>query len=294
MKLRSRPALAWAAAIVMIAVSTACGSVAPAPSDTSAAPGATATVKTTPSSTPASKCTPPTDAVAPPRHSTVSGSIQVLAAASLTGAFTDLAAAFEKTEPAAKVATSFGASSALVARIHEGAPADVLATADTETMGRAVDDHDVGEPVDFTCNTMAILTAPGNPLHIENLADLGRSGVRFTLCAEPVPCGHLARKVLADAGVDAEPVGSEANVKAVVAKVTSGEVDAGIVYVTDARAAADAASSVTIPASVNVTTAYPIAVTSDADRPATARAFIDFVRSPAGQKILDGHGFGRH
>src|SRR5690606_37380035 len=137
-----------------------------------------------------------------------------------------------------------------------------------------------------------ILTAKSNPLRIEGLADLARSDVRFALCAAPVPCGHLGREVLDRAGVDAEPVGSEANVKAVVAKVVSGEVDAGIVYVTDARAVAREASSVPIPAAENVVASYPIAVTTDADRPRAARAFVAFVRSPDGQKILASHGFG--
>jgi molybdate transport system substrate-binding protein len=278
----SRPARSGALLVALVIGAAACGSVTDPASHAS----------TTTTTAASSRCTPPADPRAAPRRRPVSGSIRVLAAASLTDVFADLASAFEESEPAAKVATSFGASSDLVARIHQGATADVLATADTETMDRAVGAGDVAAPLTFTCNTMTILTARGNPLHIEHLADLGRSDVRFALCAEAVPCGHLAREVLRHAGVDASPVGSVANVKAVVAKVTSGEVDAGIVYVTDARAVADTASSVTIPASVNVTTAYPIAVTRDADRPGAARAFVDFVRSAAGQKILDGHGFG--
>lgn len=270
------------ALFVLVSSVTACGSVSDS-SSASIAPSAT---------TSAEDCPPPVDTLPQRRADGVSGQIRVLAAASLTGSFGDLAAAFERAEPAVKVATSFGASSSLVARIHEGAPADVLATADTETMAHAVDAHDVRPPVTFTCNSMTILTAKGNPLDITGLADLGRPDVRFALCAEVVPCGRLGRAVLTNAGVDAEPAGSEANVKAVVAKVISGELDAGIVYATDALAAGDAASSVDIPTSVNVTTAYEIAVTSVADRPEAARAFVDFVRSPAGQEILDADGFG--
>jgi len=260
----------------------ACGSVADS---------GTGATSSHPTSGASATCDPSTTA-APPSPRKLTGHLRVLAAASLTGAFGDLARAFERAHPNVTVSPSFGASPSLVAKVHEGAPADVLATADPATMDDAVDDGDVRAPTTFTCNTMTILTAKGTPLHIRALADLARSDVRFALCAAPVPCGHLAREVLARAGVDAEPVGSEANVKTLVAKVVSGEVDAGIVYVTDARAVADDASSVPIPARHNVVTSYPIAVTTDADRPRTARAFVDFVRSPQGQRILASHGFG--
>lgn len=261
---------------------TACGSVTESNAATTSTPSATPDATT---------CRPATLA-APPRSPQLTGHVRVLAAASLTGAFRALARAFERAHPNVTVSPSFGASSSLVAKVHEGAPADVLATADPATMDDAVDDGAVRAPTTFTCNTMTILTGKGNPLHIEGLAGLARSDVRFALCAAPVPCGHLAREVLARAGVDAEPVGSEANVKTVVAKVVSGEVDAGIVYVTDARAVAHDAASVPIPAHQNVVTSYPIAVTTDAARPGTARAFVAFVRSIDGQRILASFGFG--
>ncbi|HET8929257.1 MAG TPA: molybdate ABC transporter substrate-binding protein [Acidimicrobiales bacterium] len=244
-------------------------------------------------------CEPAAGAATLPAKTAVHGTVRVLAAASLTGAFAELADAFEATYPGARVATSFGASSDLVARIHQGAPADVLATADTETMDLAADPPDgsrgdVATPVTLTCNTMMIITARGNPLHITSLADLARPDVRFALCAEPVPCGRLGRQVLHDAGVDARPVGSEANVKAVVAKVIAGEVDAGIVYVTDARVARPRASSVAIPAQNNVVTTYPIAVARDADNATAARAFVTFATGPTGRSILRSYGFGPH
>lgn len=289
MKSTRRSAAACAFAAVLLIGATACGAASDTTAPTSPVSAASVTTANIPA---AADCAPSTDGAALPRASQVTGSIRVLAAASLTGAFGDLVTAFDKAYPDAKVATSFGASSDLVAQIHQGAPADVLATADTETMADATKANDVTTPVTFTCNTMTILTAKGNPLKINSLADLARSDVRFTLCAEPVPCGRLGREVLANADVDAKPVGSEANVKAVVAKVTSGEVDAGIVYVTDAQAAAKDASSVAIPSSVNVVTAYPIAVTRNAGAPATAKAFVAFVRSAQGQKILSSYGFG--
>lgn len=266
--------------VVLSAATVACGSGAEATSGTSrAAEDSTA-------------CPPSSPSAALPAPADVRGHLRVLAAASLTGAFGSLAKAFSVTFPDAEVATSFGASSDLVARIHEGAPADVLATADTTTMATAVANGDVTHPATFTCNTMTILTAKGDPLGIRGLADLARHDVRFALCAAPVPCGRLGREVLANARVDATPVGSEANVEALVAKVTSGEIDAGIVYVTDAKAAKGEASSVAIPASANVTTAYPIAVTTQTDEGSTARAFVDFVRSPQGRRILRSYGFG--
>ncbi len=285
----TRPLTMLAVLVALLIGAGACGSTP----DTSTPTSAPASSATTPDARPtATDCPPSSSDVALPDAAEVSGSIRVMAAASLTGAFDDLATAFEEAYPDTQVETSFGASSDLVAQLDQGSPADVLATADTSTMDDATEAGNVTTPAMFTCNTMTILTAPGNPLEIEHLDDLARSDVRFTLCAEPVPCGHLGREVLANAGVDAQPVGSEANVKAVVAKVTSGEVDAGIVYVTDAAAAADEASQVSIPEAVNVTTAYPIAVTGDADDPETAEVFSTFVRSAEGQEILASYGFG--
>lgn len=244
-------------------------------------------------------CEPVVGTGPPPGPDTVKGHIRVLAAASLTDAFGELAEKFERTQPDAKVDLSFGASSNLVAQVHAGAPADVLATADTTTMDLAVDPPgrsrpDVDTPVTLTCNAMTIITAPGNRLHITSLEDLARHDVRFVLCAAPVPCGRLGREVLRHAGIDARPVGSEADVTAVVAKVASGEVDAGIVYITDARDARGTTDEVPIPASQNITTTYPIAVTRDSGDPRAARAFIAFATSPAGQRILHEHGFGTH
>lgn len=272
-------------------VTTACGST---PS-----PGARAAKVTAPSGLiSAGACRPSSRVDAPPPPGSVEGSIRVLAASSLTEAFAELGDAFTARYPDAKAELSFGASSELVARIHEGAPADVLVTADATTMNLAADPGDgsgpdVDAPVTLTCNQMTLITAHGNPLGITWPGGLNRDGVRFVVCAAEVPCGRAAREVLGRAGVKAEPVGSEANVKAVVAKVASGEVDAGIVYVTDALAAADSTGQVAIPAPQNVTTSYEIAAVRRSDDPATAKAFVAFATSAEGRGILRDHGFGR-
>jgi molybdate transport system substrate-binding protein len=219
------------------------------------------------------------------------GSIRVLAAASLDEAFGALGERFEQQHRGTHVELSFGPSSGLVAQLHQGSPADVIATADTVTMHRAVTAGDVEPPVTFACNRLAILVRKGNPKHVASLADL--SHVDFVLCAAPVPCGRLAREALARAGVTAEPIGSEKDVSTVVAKVEQGDVDAGIVYVTDADAARSKAGSVAIPPNDNVVTAYPIAVASQAANRATARAFEAFVTSPEGQRVLARYGFTR-
>lgn len=222
-----------------------------------------------------------------------SGSIRVLAAASLDPALSEVAKAFEAAHSGSHVELSFGPSSGLVAQLHQGAPADVLATADTLTMAAAVKGGDVRPPVTFACNRLAILVAKDNPKHIAELADLGRSDVRFVLCAAAVPCGRLGHQVLQRAGVSAKPVGSERDVTAVVTKVELGEVDAGIVYVTDAKAAQGRATSVAIPPAQNVVTAYPVALAAHPADPATAGAFVAYLVSDHGQAILARYGFSR-
>ena len=143
----------------------------------------------------------------------------------------------------------------------------------------------------FTHNRLAVLVAKGNPLGVRGPKDLGRAGVSFVLCAAPVPCGKYGAQVLEKAGVTAQPKSYEANVKGVVAKVQSGEVDAGIVYVTDARAAGDKAEAVDIPDPDNVTVGYPLAVLKQSGHPEVARAFKEYVLSSIGQQILASYGF---
>jgi molybdate transport system substrate-binding protein len=219
--------------------------------------------------------------------------VHVFAAASLSGAFAEIATAFEAEHADVDVVTNFAGSSALVTQIVEGAPADVFAAADTITMERLADgDGIAAEPRVFATNRVELVVAPGNPLGIDGLAALGDPALIVVTCAPVVPCGAYATEAFARAGVTVQPDSLEENPGAVLTKVVAGEADAGIVYATDARAAGDAVEGVPIPPEHNVTAEYPIAVTSAADDPELAEEFVTFVAGPAGQSILASYGFG--
>ncbi len=216
----------------------------------------------------------------------------VFAAASLTDAFTELGDAFVAANPGAAVTFNFAASSELVTQIGEGAPADLFASADPNNMTKLTDSGNHGsEPVVFTTNRAEIIVAPGNPEGITGVADLADEHLIVIGCAPEVPCGRYAQQILDRAGVSVTLKSLEENVRAVVSKVALGEADAGIVYVTDVVNAGDAADGVVIAGDVNVVAEYQVAVTKGAANPAAAQAFIDFVRSPAGQAILASYGF---
>jgi molybdate transport system substrate-binding protein len=209
--------------------------------------------------------------------------VTVFAAASLTEAFADIAAAFEADHPDVDIALNFAGSTELVAQIAEGAPADVVATADEVTMGRL----DV-EPVTFATNRLQIVVEPGNPIGIAGLADLADPSVVVVRCADAVPCGAYAIEVLDRAGVELEPASLEANVKAVVTKVAAGEADAGLAYATDV-AAADV-DGIEVAEAADVEARYPIAILDRDD--AAAADFLAAVLGDTGQSILADHGFG--
>jgi len=208
----------------------------------------------------------------------------VFAAASLTESFTAIAAA----RPAR---FSFGASSALATQLEQGAPADVIATADEATMKKLVDAGLVEAPQIFAKNKLAIAVEPKNPRAIQGLADLAKAGLKVVLAAEQVPVGRYARQALAAAKVTVAPVSLEPDVKAVLTKVQLGEADAGIVYATDVRLAKGKVDGVAIPEAQNVVAAYPIAVSKHAASPAAAKAFVEFVLSAEGRAILERFGF---
>jgi molybdate transport system substrate-binding protein len=220
-----------------------------------------------------------------------SGTLTVLAAASLTESFTELGRTFEAAHTGIEVTFNFAGSTALARQLAEGAPGDVLATADEPSMQAAVDAGTVGDPVVFARNRLEIVVAKGNPKGIRTPADLARPGVVFVLCAPEVPCGRSAAQVLQRSGVTVEAASLEENVKAVLSRVTLGEADAGIVYVTDVRAARPSVEGVPIPDEANVVVDYPIASAARAGNPDAARTWVDLVLSPEGRRILADFGF---
>jgi molybdate transport system substrate-binding protein len=221
----------------------------------------------------------------------LTGNLTVLAAASLTESFTELGKAFEALHPGTKVTFSYDASSALATQANNGAPADVFASADQANLKKVTDAGNAKDPKVFAHNRLAILVAKGNPKKIAGLADFDKPKVTFVLCAAEVPCGKYGAQALAKAGVKAQPKSLEANVKAVVTKVTGGSVDAGIGYVTDGRAAAAQAVSVEIPDQYNVVAEYPVAVLKQSANANLAYAFLDYLLGPAAQGVLVKYGF---
>lgn len=218
--------------------------------------------------------------------------VTVLAAASLAEPFEDLAAEIEADHPDLTVKYSFGPSSGLVEQVINGAPADVLATADELTMGDAADAGAVnGEPQLFARNTLVLVTPPDNPGVVSGLADLERKELRIALCEPQVPCGHAAAELLKRANVVAEPDTLATDVKDATSLVTLGEVDAALVYRTDARAEGDDVRVIEVPEAADVVNDYLVAELADAPHPKAARIVIEAIRGPAGQRALDDAGF---
>jgi len=210
-------------------------------------------------------------------------SVTVFAAASLTEPFRTIGKDFEAAHPGTKVEFNFAGSSTLVRQIVEAAPADVFASADEENMQKAVDAGDVaGMPQVFARNRLAIIVPKGNPKHVTGLADLARPGMTIALAAPAVPVGRYAAEAFAKAGVPAPAGSNEADVKAVVTRVSLDEADAGVVYTTDAAAGGEKVETVAIPDGHNVVARYPIATLKGAPNPAGARAFVAYVLSPPG------------
>jgi molybdate transport system substrate-binding protein len=219
------------------------------------------------------------------------GSVTVLAAASLTESFNTLAKQFEAAHPGVTVKLSFGASSALAQQIRSGAPADVFASAAFKNMQQVISAGEASSSSNFASNVMEIAVPPSNPAGITQLADLAKHGVTVALCQRQVPCGAAASAVFSHAGITVTPVTEEADVKSTLTKVETNEVDAGVVYVTDVRAAGSRVTGIEIPASVNASTEYPIAVLSKAANSSAAKAFLDYVLSGAGRAALLAAGF---
>lgn len=214
----------------------------------------------------------------------------VFAAASLRGVFEELEPAFEKAHPGVDVTFSFAGSSDLVAQVEAGAPADVLATADERTMRQAQDAGLLaGEPTVFATNHLTLVTPPGNPAGITGL-DASLAGADLVVCAPQVPCGSATAELAARAGVTLAPVSEETAVTSVLGKVSGGEADAGLVYVSDAVAAGERVSVVPVPGAEAVVNRYPAAVVSGgAD---LAAAWVELLTGPEAAGALERAGFG--
>lgn len=243
--------------------------------------------------------TPATDAASETATATatptaeLSGSITVFAAASLKGTFTELATEFEAANPGVTVELNFAGSSDLVTQITNGAPADVFASADEKNMAKLTDAGLIeAAPVDFATNVLEIAVPPSNPANITGFADLAKEGVKTVICAAQVPCGAATVTVEQATGVDIQPVSEESSVTDVLGKVTSGEADAGLVYVTDVAAAGDAVTGIEFAESSEAVNTYPIAPVAASANPEAAAAFAAFVTSAAGLKVLAAAGFG--
>lgn len=231
----------------------------------------------------------PSAPAAPPQAQTLT----VLAAASLTETFNGLEKQFETDHPGVDVKLSYGGSSDLAQQIVNGAPADVFAAASDATMKTVTDAGLAAAPPKvFATNVLQIATAPGNPKGIASFGDLAKPDVKVVVCAPQVPCGAAADKIEKSTGVTLKPVSEEADVKSTLGKVTSGDADAGLVYVTDVNAAKSAVQGVSFPEAKQATTNYPIAVVKNAPAAPLAQQFEDMVTGEAGQKALQAAGFG--
>ena len=217
--------------------------------------------------------------------------VLVFAAASLTDAIEETASAFEAANSDFDVRLNLAGSSSLREQILEGAPADVFASADSANMDRVIEAGEATSSSGLADNFLQIAVPSGNPGGITGLGDFARDDLLIGLCAAEVPCGSLGRQALANAGVVAAVDTNEPDVRALLVKIDAGELDAGVVYVTDVQAAGDGVEGVPIPSYLNVATTYRIAALSAAPNPVGADAFVSFSLSQAAQAILGRYGF---
>ncbi|MFC5995484.1 molybdate ABC transporter substrate-binding protein [Pseudonocardia hispaniensis] len=219
--------------------------------------------------------------------------LTVFAAASLTETFTELGKRFETDHPGVTVRFNFAGSSDLAQQIVNGAPVDVFASANTKQMGVVTEQNMiVGQPEIFVTNQLQIAVAPGNPKGIASFADLSKPDVTLVVCAPQVPCGSATQKVEQATGVDLKPVSEEPDVRSVLGKVSSGNADAGLVYVTDVAAEKDKVDGVNFPEAEKAINEYPIGVVTSSKNQDLAKQFVELVRSEDGQKVLGAAGFG--
>ncbi|TCO49136.1 molybdate transport system substrate-binding protein [Kribbella antiqua] len=218
----------------------------------------------------------------------LSGTVNVFAAASLTGSFTQLGKDFEKAHPGVKVNFNFAGSSALAQQINQGAPADVFASAAPKNMDQVADKN---TPTTFVKNTLEIAVPTGNPGKITGLKDFADKNKKIALCAVQVPCGAAADKVFKAVGITPQPDSLEQDVKAALTKVSLGEVDAALVYKTDVLSAKGKVEGIEFPEASTAVNEYPIATLTKAPNADGAKAFVDYVLSDQGKAVLTASGF---
>lgn len=220
------------------------------------------------------------------------GTVLVFAAASLTDVMAEAEPAFEAANPGVDVTVSLGGSASLLTQILEGAPADVVATANPAIMASLAEAGALADrPSTLATNRLVIAVAPGNPAGVDDIGDLADPDLFVGLCAAEVPCGDLADRSLAEAGVVVESDTREPDVRSLLAKIEAGELDAGLVYATDVLASTAAITGIDLPRDLPTTTEYPIAVLDRTTSAAGAEAFVAFLGGPDGRRILRDHGF---
>jgi molybdate transport system substrate-binding protein len=223
-----------------------------------------------------------------------SRTLTVLAAASLTESFNSLEKTFEQQNPGVDVKLSYGGSSDLAQQIVNGAPVDVFAAASDATMKTVTDANATASPPSiFATNVLQIATAPGNPKGIASFADLAKPDLKVVVCAPQVPCGAAEVKLETTTKIDIKPVSEETDVKSVLSKVSTGNADAGLVYVTDVNAAKGTVQGVNFPEASQARTNYPIAVVKNAPQADLAQKWIDLVKGSTGTQVLSAQGFGQ-
>ena len=241
----------------------------------------------------------------PPTETPAPRTLTVLAAASLTDSFNEMGKLFESKNPGVAVAFNYAGSQVLAQQLDQGAPADVFASASPKYMNAAVTSKRVNQSdsQNFVKNRLVVIFPKDNPAGLKTLQDLAKSGLKIDLEDKSVPAGQYSLDFLDKAVKDPDfdpkfkdnvlknVVSYETDVKAVVSKVSLGEADAGIVYITDYNVAVDKLGKLDIPDSLNTIATYPIAPIADSKNPVLAKAFVALVLSPEGQAIMAKYGF---
>jgi molybdate transport system substrate-binding protein len=223
------------------------------------------------------------------------GTLNVFAAASLTNAFGQLEKTFEQQHPGWKVTLNLAGSDQLAAQIEQKAPADVFAAASTKYPEELQGENLLGKTTNFATNTLVLVTPKSNPARIKTAQDLEKGDAKVVVADPAVPLGSYTETVLGNLGIDESKlniVSKEQDAESVLAKLTSGEADAGFVYVTDALSQKAKLHEIEFPASADATATYPIGIVSYSKNTKAAQQWIDLVNSPQGQAVLEQLGFG--